>query len=100
MWQQLDYLARPLRRQSREYIFQIDIRVVTVEACRLDQAHNCRGPFAAAQRASKQPVRASKRPGSDLVLDPVVVDGHGAVVQVARQRFPAFKGVVERLGGR
>ena len=48
MRQQLADLARPLRRQSREYIFQIGIRVVTVEACRLDQAHNRRRPFAAA----------------------------------------------------
>ena len=53
---------------------------------RLDQAHDRRRPFAAAQRPGKQPVRASKGPWSNLVLDLIVVDRHGAVVQIARQR--------------
>ena len=48
MREQLADLARPLRRQAREYIFQIGIRVVTVKARRLDQAHDRRRPFAAA----------------------------------------------------
>ena len=45
---------------------------------RLDQAHDRRRPFAAAQRPGKQPVRASKGPWSNLVLDLMAEDGRMA----------------------
>lgn len=69
-----------------------------VDARRLDQTHDRRRPLAAAQRSRKQPVRTPKRPRPDQVLDLVVVDGHGTIFQVARQRYPAFEAVIEGLG--
>lgn len=42
-------------------------------------------------------------PWLDLVLDLVVVDGHSAVIQIARQRYPAFEAVIQgsmRITGR
>jgi hypothetical protein len=37
--------------------------------------------------------------GPDAVLHPVVVDGHVAVVQEARERLPAVEAVVDRPRG-
>ncbi len=62
---------------------------------RLDQAHDRRRPFAAAQRPGKQPVRASKGPWSNLVLDLIVVDGHRAIFDIASQSQPAFEAVIQ-----
>ena len=73
--QSLD-LAGPLRRQPRQHIFEISIRIVPINARRLDQAHDRRRPFAAAQRPGKSPVRPPKRPRPDQVLDLIVGDGH------------------------
>ena len=75
MRQQLIDFTRPLRRQSRENVLQIGIRIMTIDPRRLDLAHDRRRPFAAAQRPSKQPVRPPKRTRSDQVLDLVVVMG-------------------------
>lgn len=68
-----------------------------IHARRLDPTHDGSRPFATAQRPGKQPVRASERPGSDLVLHLVVVDRHSPIVQVARQRYLAFQAVIESL---
>lgn len=46
--QQLDQSAGLLRRQSCEHILEIGIRIMPIHARRLDQAHDCRRPFAAA----------------------------------------------------
>ena len=69
-----------------------------VEARRLDQAHDRRRALAGAQRTRKEPVLAADGNRPDLVLDPVVVDGHAAIRQVMGQRRPAFEGVVDGLG--
>lgn len=53
MRQQLRNVTRPLRRQAREDVLQISIRIMPVEPSRLDQAHDRRHPFAAAQRTCK-----------------------------------------------
>ena len=42
------YFTRPLRRQAREYIFQIGIRIMTIQSRRLDQTHDRSRAFAAA----------------------------------------------------
>jgi hypothetical protein len=41
--------TRPLRWKAREDVLQIGIRVMPVESRRLDQIHDRRCPFAAAQ---------------------------------------------------
>ena len=48
MRQQLVNLTRPLRRQSRENVLQIGIRIVAVHARGLDQTHDRRRPFSTA----------------------------------------------------
>ena len=98
MRQQCRDLTRPLRRQPRQHIFEIGIRIVPIHARRLDQAHDRRRPFAAAKRSGKQPIRTAKRPRSDLVFDWIVVYGDSAIIQVARQRDPAFKAVIQGFG--
>lgn len=49
MRQQLADLTRPLRRQPRQHILQIGIRVMPIHPGRLDQAHDRRRPLATAQ---------------------------------------------------
>lgn len=61
-----------------------------VHARRLDQAHDRRRPFTTAQRPGEQPVGATECPWPDGVFDRIVVDGHSTIIQVARQRYPAF----------
>ncbi|KPC07552.1 hypothetical protein ALO99_200216 [Pseudomonas coronafaciens pv. porri] len=48
MRQQLIDFTRTLRRQARENILQICIRIMTIQARRLDQTHDRCRPFAAA----------------------------------------------------
>lgn len=47
MRQQMIDLTRPLRRQARENILQISVRVMPIQPRRLDQAHKRRRPFCA-----------------------------------------------------
>ncbi len=69
-----------------------------VQLCGLDQGHHRSSALATAQGSREQPVGTPQCPGSDLVFHPVVVDGHSAIVQVARQRFPPFEAVIQRFG--
>ena len=77
-------LAVFLRWQARKHVLHIGIRIMPIEPCRLDQAHDGGRALAPAQRAREQPVRTPDRPGADLVLHPIVVDRCIAVVKVAR----------------
>ncbi len=56
MRQQLPDPALRLSRQSGEDVLQIGEGLMPVEARRLDQAHDRRGPLAGAQRTRKEPV--------------------------------------------
>lgn len=58
MRQQRCNLTCPLRRQARQHILQVGIRIVSIVPGRLDQTHDRSGAFAAAQRPSKEPVLA------------------------------------------
>ena len=93
LWNQCLNLTGPLRRQPRERVLEISIRIMPVDARWLDQAHDRRRPLAAAQRPGKQSVRSPKRPRPDQVLELVVVDVHSTIFQVARERCPAFMAV-------
>ena len=63
-----------LRRQALENVLKIAMRIVSVEFGGLDQAHDCGGTLAGAQRSSEQPVRPTESHGTDPVFDVVVVD--------------------------
>ena len=80
MRQQLLDLAGFLRRQPHQHILEIRLRIMPVHARRLDQAHDRRRPFTAAQRSSEEPVRPTKRPRPDLVFHGIVIDGHSTII--------------------
>lgn len=46
----------------------------------------------------EEPVRAPQRDRPDAVLDPVFVDGQHRVIEVARERCPAFETAVDGPG--
>lgn len=58
MGQQLPDPTLRLRRQAGEDVLQIGEGLMPIQACRLDQAHDRRGPLARAQRTRKEPVLA------------------------------------------
>lgn len=95
MRQQLRNLTGPLRRQTRQHIFEIGIRVMPVVARRLDQTHDRSRTFTTAQRPGEEPVLAPQRPRPYLVLTPIIVNGYSPVIEVARQRGPAFQAVIQ-----
>ena len=85
-------LAVFLRWQAR--VLHIGIRIMPIEPCRLDQAHDGGRALAPAQRAAAASSNArSPRGGSGS--PPIVVDRCIAVVKVARQRLPALEAVVD-----
>ena len=49
MRQQFGNLTRTLRRQARENVLQIGVRIMTIQPRRLDQVHDRRSPFSAAK---------------------------------------------------
>ncbi len=56
MRQQLPDFTGSLRRQPRQHIFEIGIRVMPSHVRRLDQADDCSRPLTTAQRSGKQPI--------------------------------------------
>ena len=90
--------TRPLRWQVSEDIFQIVIRIMSIELGRLDQAHQRYRTFSTAQRVGKQPVLAYESLWSYLIFDVIVVYWHRAVVQIADQCRPAFEAVIQGFG--
>jgi len=99
MRQQFFDPADRLRRQALEHVADVGVRIMPVEPRGVDQAHDRSGSLAGPQAAGEQPVISAQRDRPDLVLDPVVVNGQFAIIDLTRQRFPAFEAVVDRLGG-
>ena len=93
-------MVRALGRQACEHVLEVDIRIVPIELCRTDQAHDRYSPLSRPQRTCKQPVRAVDSPPPDLIFHPIVIHGNVTVVQVARERRPSLETVVERLPDR
>lgn len=99
MRQQFTDPARGMRRQTREYVLQIGIRIVTIEFGRLHQRHHSGRPFACTQGSREQPIIPAHRNRPDLPFDVIVIDRQLSIVQIARKRTPAFKAVIEGFGG-
>ena len=66
-----------------------------IESCRLHQAHHHGRALASKFTAGEEPCPAPHGPGFDLPLQVVVVDRDRAVLQIARQRAPVAKCVVD-----
>ena len=98
MRQQLPDPTLWLSRQAGEDILQVGVGLMSIQARRLDQAHDRRCALAGAQRTRKEPVLAADGNRPDLVLDPVVIDGGVSIRQVMGQRRPALERVVDGLG--
>jgi len=84
MRQQVFDPAAELRRQALEHVAQVGPRVVSIHACRLHQAQHDGGPLASEFASNKHPRFASHCPWLDLTFEVVVVNRHGAVVEMAR----------------
>lgn len=92
------YQAGALGWQARQHIFQIGVRVVTIESSALNQAHYSGTRLACQKRTGKQPAVAPNGNRSDLVLDVVVVDGQLPVIHKAGQRLPTPQALVQGFG--
>ena len=76
MRQELTAPACWLQRQLRQHVAHVDVGVVPVDGCRMQQTHDGRGALARAQAPGEEPVLPSQRNRADLVFNSVVVDGH------------------------
>ena len=90
MWQQFFDLAVLVRRQTNQHIFQAGIGIMPVELGALNQTHHRSRALPCPQGAREQPIAAPDGNGSNLVLDPIVVDWQSAVIQKLRERTPAL----------
>ena len=91
--QQLVDAVAGMAVDTREHITQVGPRVQSIELGRLHQAHDHRRALASKLAADELPVLRTQHPWLDLPLDEVVVDRHGPVFQVPRQRLPVVQAV-------
>jgi hypothetical protein len=75
------------------------IRIVSVEFCGLDQAHDSGGALPGTERSCEEPVGSAKRHRSDAVLDVIVVDRQIAIFEVASESCPTTQAVVDCFAG-
>jgi hypothetical protein len=73
------------------------MRLVAVELRGSNEAHDCGRTLTSAERTCKQPVVAPDGPRANLVFNPVVVVRHAPIVEIARERLPAFEAVIQRF---
>jgi len=69
------YQAGALCWQARQHIFEVSVRVMSIEPSTLNQAHHSGTALTGPQRTGEQPVVAANSYRPDLVLDVIVVDG-------------------------
>ena len=81
MWQQFFDLAVFLRRQASQHIFQVGIGIMPIELGALNQAHHRSRALPRPQGTGEQPVAAPNGNRTNLVLDPIVVDGQMPVLR-------------------
>jgi hypothetical protein len=60
MWQQLTNHAVALGWQPSQHIFQVCVRVVSIEFGALNEAHHCRATLARTKGASEQSIVPAK----------------------------------------
>lgn len=73
---------------------------MSVELCRAYQAHDGGSALTCSQRAGEQPVASADGPWTYLVFDPVVINGHEPIVEIARERLLSFEAVIQRFRNR
>jgi hypothetical protein len=62
-------IAHRLCWQTFKYIFEISVRIVTIQFGGLDQTHHHSGALAGTQRSTEQPVGSPGGHGADSVLE-------------------------------
>jgi predicted P-loop ATPase len=83
---------------AREHVVQVSVGFDAVEFAGFNQRTDDRPTFTTAVTACKQVVLATERQGTDSTLDRVGVEFNAAIMQEARQAFPARERVTDRLG--
>src|SRR5450432_4066079 len=83
---------------AREDVGQIRERVYVVQLAGLDQGRDGGPMLGASVRAGEQRVLSVERDRADGALDGVVVELDAAVIDKARQAFPARQGITDGLG--
>jgi hypothetical protein len=79
VWEQFSKSTGRLRRQALENIPEIAVRIVSVELCGLNQAHDGSCALAGAERSGEEPVTSAERDRADAVFDVIVVDRQIAI---------------------
>jgi len=95
MWKQLFKSVGGLGRSALEDVFEVAIRIMPVELCGLDQAHDGCRALTGAKRSGKEPVRSSQSDWPDPVFDVVFVDGQLAIIEAADQRRATSQAVLD-----
>ena len=98
MRQQFPDATVHVRWQSGQHVFEIGPRVMSMQLCRLQQAHHHGSTLTCQLTASEEPRFSAHRPWAHQVLDMVVIDLHCAVIQVGSQCPPAVQAVVNSFG--
>ena len=96
--QQFFDLAILVCGQVSQHIPQVGIRIMSIELGALDQTHHRSSALPGPQSTCKQPVFSANDNWTNLVLNPVVVDGQLPIIQKLRQSSPALQAVVQCFG--
>ena len=87
--QQFFDAIRRVRWQPLENVFEVRVRLMSVDSGGMKQAHDVGGALFGPKAAGEQPVRSAKRNRADQIFDPVIVCWQVSGIDVARERRPA-----------
>ena len=98
MRQQLVNLVVHVAWHSGQYVLQVSPRIMTMQLCRLQQAHHHGSTFTGQLTISEEPRFSAHRPWAHQILNMVDIDLHCAVILVSSQFLPAVQTVVNGFG--
>lgn len=97
-WEQLVDPDSRVIRDAREDVGEPDLRIDVVESGGLDERVEGRGALAAAIGAAEQPRLPAQGYAPQGALGGIVGEADPAIIKEPRERFPATKQIVDRLG--
>lgn len=100
MGQELIDAIGGVSRRPLKHVGKIAVRIVTVEFRGLDETHDHRSASSGSLRPTEEPVGSPECHRSDPFLEPVVVDGQSAVVEVSRQCLPPAQAILDSFRNR